>query len=126
MSETPREDFASRRDALSGEIARQRGELATAYRNLEKPIHYAEVGMKGFGFLRQNQWLFVAMPTIASVGLTLFNVWRGKKEPKVVRVADAVPPISNPAEHLKRPLAVWVGRAYQLYKLYRKVRTYLP
>ena len=50
------EDFSERRGLLSAEIARQRGELAEAYRNLEKPIHYAEYGLRGFGFLRKNPW----------------------------------------------------------------------
>jgi hypothetical protein len=126
MNLTPHEDFTLHRDELVRQIASQRGELAAAYRNLEKPIHYAEVGMKGLGFLRQNQWLFVAAPTVVSVGLTLFNAWRGKKAPKVVPVKGAVQPIPNLAEGSKKPLAVWVGRAYQLYQLYRKVRTFIP
>ena len=53
------ENFAERRGILSAQIARQRGELAEAYRNIEKPIHYAEYGMRGFGFLRKNPWVFV-------------------------------------------------------------------
>lgn len=125
MTQPLAEDFATRRDELSRQIAIQRRELAEAYRQLEKPLHYAEYGMKGIGFLRQNQWLFVAAPTVVSVLMSVFGAVRGKRK-TVAPVPGAVKPIPNPAENSKRPIAVWLGRAVQLYQLYRRVRTFLP
>jgi hypothetical protein len=122
VNEDFQKDFETRRQTLAAQIARQRGELAEAYQNLEKPIHYAEFGMRGFGFLRKNQWLFIAAPTVVSVLFSVFGAIRGRQVVK--KVPGAVPPIPNPAEASKKPLAVWAGRALQLYQLYRRVRPF--
>lgn len=118
----PDEDFTTRRERLTAQIARQRGELAQAYRSLEKPIRYAEYGLRGFGFLRANPWVIAAVPAGFSI---LSNLWgfRKKKSSK-----------SNPVEHSSsqkseekmKPLKAWFGRAVQLYQLYRRVRHYFP
>src|SRR5882757_9887292 len=72
------ESMDMRRKFLADQIARQRGELASAYRNLEKPIHYAEYGMRGFGFVRKNPWVFAAVPAVISIGSTLLGLKKKK------------------------------------------------
>src|SRR5476649_2886308 len=74
----PGENFAERRGLLAAQIARQRGELAEAYRNIEKPIHYAEYGMRGFGFVRKNPWIFAAAPAVVSIASTLVGLKQKK------------------------------------------------
>jgi len=119
MSETY-PDFAERRRHLIAEIARQRGELAEAYRNLEKPIHYAEYGLRGVGFLRNNPWIFLALPAVASTASTVFGL-RKKK-----------PPTPAPVErHSETRPKGWTGHVmalgghgWRLYKLYRRIRPY--
>ena len=124
----PEESLAERRRFLVAQIARQRGELAEAYRNLEKPIHYAEYGMRGLGFFRKNAWIFVAAPTVLNIATTLFGLTRKKKIPKVApRTRQPIPP---PAEDEARPrnwkdLAVTVGRnGLRLYQIYKRIRPY--
>jgi len=122
MSTAPEElDFATRREQLAMEIARQRGELAQAYRNLEKPIHYAEFGMRGFGFIRQNPWIFAAAPALVSILSSLFGL-RKKKSSKSAPSQEQ----NIHAEKPKGRIKVWTGRAWELYQLYRRVRSFLP
>jgi len=113
------EDFATRRVLLSAEIARQRGELAQAYQNLAKPIHYAENGMRAFGFLRQNPWVFMAVPSVLSILSTVFG-WRKQKAIKPAQQQAAAPKPTG----IKGKLTTWGGYAWQLVQLYRRVRPY--
>ena len=73
MSE-PGESMDQRRAHLAAQIARQRGELAAAYRNLAKPIQYAEYGVRGFGFLRANPWVLTLVPALVSITSTVVGV----------------------------------------------------
>src|SRR5471030_73291 len=79
-------DFITHRAQIVAEIARQRGELAQAYRQLEKPIRYTEYGMKGFGFIRQNPWIMTAAPALLGSLPSIFSLvssafgWRKKKK----------------------------------------------
>jgi hypothetical protein len=111
------EDFAERRRHLIAEIARQRGELATAYRNLEKPIHYAEYGLRGFGFLRKNSWVFVAAPAVFSVASTLLGLRKGKS-------AKPSPHIEEGPKGLGGHLVRLGGHGWRLYKFYRRARRF--
>ena len=115
----PREDFAERRGLLVAQIARQRGELAEAYRNLEKPIHYAEYGMRGFGFLRKNPWVIVTVPAVFSIASTLLGLRKKKSSapPPVQRQS-----IENEPKGFKKHLVTWGGHGWRLYKLYRQLR----
>ncbi|MCE0483394.1 MAG: YqjK-like family protein [Methylacidiphilales bacterium] len=111
------EDFSVRRARLIAQIAQQRGELAAAYQNLERPIHYAEYGMRGFGFLRQNPWIFMAVPAVVSIAGTLLGSRKGKG-----KTATAV---AAPVQQQKqKPLRKWAGYAWELFQLYRRVRPY--
>src|SRR5271168_124145 len=103
------ETITERRVRLAGEIARQRMELAQAYRNLEKPIHYAEYGLRGFGFLRKNPWVFAAVPAAFSIASTLFSL-RKRKTPRTASVQHPTVPKSGETQ---KPLKIWLGRAAQ-------------
>jgi hypothetical protein len=124
----PEESLTERRKFLSAQIARQRAELALAYHNLEKPIHYAEYGMRGLGFFRKNAWIFVAAPTVLNIATTLFGFTRKKKNPKVAPLARQQVPIPADAEIRPRnwkDLAVTAGRnGLRLWQLYKRIRPY--
>jgi hypothetical protein len=113
------DDFTTRRDRLVAEIARQRGELAQAYLHLEKPIHYAEYGMRGFGFIRKNPWIFAAAPALLSIAKIVF--W-GKKK----KSSKLSPTRERAHAENKKPLQTWIRRGWQLYQLYRRARAFLP
>jgi hypothetical protein len=117
------EDWAERRRHLIAQIARQRGELADAYRNLEKPIHYAEYGLRGFGFIRKNPWVFAAAPAVFSIASTLFGL---KKQKPSKPEPSPRKSIENKPKGLTGHLVKLGGHGWRLYKLYRRVRTYLP
>jgi len=117
----PNENFAERRGLLAVQIARQRGELAEAYRNLEKPIHYAEYGMRGFGFLRKNPWFFVALPAVLSMASTFFGLRKKKSVPPPPSQPQSV---EGPPKGFLGHAAKWSGHGWQLYKFYRRIRRY--
>jgi hypothetical protein len=117
------EDFAERRRHLIAQIARQRGELADAYGNLEKPIHYAEYGLRGFGFLRKNPWVFAAAPALFSIASTLLGLKKGKSPKPEPGPRKG---IENPPKGLTGHLVKLGGHGWRLYKLYRRVRHYFP
>jgi hypothetical protein len=119
----PLDEFASRREALRAQIARQRGELAHAYRDLERPIRYAEYGMKGIGFLRSNPWIFAAVPAALSVASTLWNF--GKQKPSRPAPVQSQK-IESAPKGVKGHVRTWAGHGWRLYQLYRRVRRYLP
>ena len=116
----PLNEFAVRREVLARQIARQRGELIHAFRDLEKPITYVERGLTVLGFLRNNPWVFVAAPTALNILFQIFGLRRKPSKP----VPGAVQEIPNPTEHSRSPLMRWGGRALQAYQLYRRVRPY--
>src|SRR5471030_1533696 len=94
-------DFITHRAQIVAEIARQRGELAAAYRDLEKPIRYTEYGMRGFGFLRSNPWIFVAVPAVFSVASNLLGLGR---KPSSRPAHGRTPKIENEPKGLKKTL----------------------
>jgi len=114
-------DFASRREFLAAQIARQRVELAQAYRQLEKPFHYAEYGVKGFSFIRNNPWIVAVAPAVFGLVLKGF----GKKKSPAPK-PEQRQSISSEPKGIKEHAVVWSGRAWQLYQLYRRVRHLLP
>jgi hypothetical protein len=115
------ESFASRRERLALEIERQRTELAFAYRNLEKPIHYAEYGLRSFGFLRKNTWVFTAVPAVFSITSTLFGLKKIvslKAEPRQRKNMER--PVKGFSGHALK----WAGHGWRLFRLYRRVRPF--
>jgi hypothetical protein len=117
------ENFAERRGLLAAQIARQRGELAEAYRNLEKPIHYAEYGMRGFGFLRKNPWVFVAVPAVFNLTSTLLGL---KKKKSLKPAPSRRQSLENKPGGWKKHVVTLGQNGWRLYQLYRRIRTYLP
>jgi hypothetical protein len=119
----PQDNFESRRELLAAQIAQQRVELAQAYRRLEKPLHYAESGLRGAGFIRNNPWIWVAAPALFSFLLTNF----GRKQKKSSQPqSNQGQPSGDEPKGIKKHAVVWGGRAWQLYQLYRRVRHLLP
>jgi len=117
------ENFAERRGLLAAEIARQRGELAEAYRNIAKPIHYAEYGLRGFGFLRKNPWVVAAVPAVVSIASTLLGLKKklsSKPLPKRRQDLEARP------KGILGHAVKWGGHGWRLFKIYRRVRRYFP
>ena len=122
MSIPSSESLAERRALLTAQIALQRGALAEAYRNLAKPIQYGENAMRGFGFLRENSWVFVAVPAVFSVASSLLGL--RKKKP-------AKPSLRQRQEMEGRPKGFvghavrWGGHGWRLFRLYRRLRHFL-
>ena len=116
--------MAERRAHLAAEIARQRGDLAVAYRNLEKPILYTEYGLKGFGFIRQNPWVLTAIPAALSVSSTIFGLVRNKSAKPAARPKERMD--ERRSKGIIGHATKWGQRGWKLFQLYRRVRTYLP
>lgn len=123
-------DLFHRRQVLIAQIESQRLELSQAYRQLEKPIHYGEQALKGFGFLRRNPWVAMAAPGIVSLlvnGLGLV-MRRGKsvvKEEPVSR-ERIIEALKAEEAKVKKPVRKWLGYAVTAFKLYRKYRPLIP
>ena len=121
------ESMTQRRAHLAAEIARQRGELATAYRNLAKPIHYTEQAMRGFGFLRQNPWVLSVVPAAFTIGSTLFGLKKSVSG-KSSRLTSSERRRLAELER-ERPPKGWGGKilkygshGWKLFKTYRRLR----
>jgi len=126
MSE-PGESMDQRRAHLAAEIARQRGELAEAYRNLAKPIQYAEHGLRGFGFLRANPWIGTLVPALFTITSSIIGVARNKPAKALPRQRQKLElEDRREAKGVVQHLAKWGGRGWKLFKLYRGVRRFLP
>jgi hypothetical protein len=117
------ENFAERRGLLAAEIARQRGELAEAYRNLEEPIHYAEYGLRGFGFLRKNPWVIAAVPAVVSIGSTLLGLKKKISSHPLPRQRQSIE--ARPKGVLGHAVK-WGGHGWRAFQFYRRVRRYFP
>jgi hypothetical protein len=129
MTHPEDESMDQRRARLAAEIARQRGEFASAYQNLSKPIHYAENAMRGFGFLRQNPWIITTVPAAFSIVSTLLGLRKGKSSPKrklSLRERRELEEVERKPRTVVGHVAKWGGRGLKLFKLYRRVRHFLP
>jgi hypothetical protein len=127
----PHENLVDRRRHLIAEIARQRGEFAEAYRNLHKPIHYAENAMRGFGFLRENAWIFSAVSTTVTVGSTLLGLLGlGKAKPSEMTKAERKRLAELERERLPKGFAgkliKWGGHGFRAFKVYRRIKRFIP
>jgi hypothetical protein len=117
------ESIHERRTRLALEIARQRRELGQSFSNLEKPIHYAEYGLRGFGFLRKNAWIFTAVPAVFSIGSTLIGLRKlTKSEPRLSR--REMRKIDRTPKGLLGHALKWGGHGWKLFRLYRRVRPF--
>jgi hypothetical protein len=127
----PGESADHRRTRLAAEIARQRIDLVVAYRNLGKPLSYTENAMRGFGFLRDNSWIFSAVPATLSIGSALFSLigW-GTRKPSALTRSERQRLAELERERLPKGFAgklmKWGGHGFKIFKLYRRVRRLLP
>jgi len=125
-----RHDLFLKRQTLIAQIESQRMELRQAYCQLEKPIHYGEQALKGFGFLRRNPWVAMAAPGVTSL---LFSgigalIRRGKPVPKVEPIGreQIIEALRTEEAKAKKPLRKWIGYAYKAFQLYRRYRPLIP
>ena len=127
----PEDSLHDRRRHLIAQIARQRGELADAYRNLHKPIEMGESGLRAFGFVRQNAWIFTAIPASLNVVTFLFGL-------KSLIAGKPAKPTASQRQAVERDLekkrprsllghaAHWGGHGWRVYKIYQRIKKYLP
>jgi hypothetical protein len=123
------EPFHVRRERLAVQISKQRGELAAAYQQLEKPIRYTEYGMRGFGFIRNNPWVVTAVPAVFSLASTLFGLKKKKSAPVGRKGQAAEAAATGPMTKMGRVSQMTmtgVEQALRAYNLYRRVRSFLP
>jgi hypothetical protein len=119
-------DMAERRRHLIAQIARQRGELAQAYRNLEAPLHYAEYGLRGFGFLRKNPWVLTVIPAAMSITSTVVGLVRNKPAKVAPRQRQSLRhDLEKESKGWKKHAVTWGKRGWKVFKLYRRFRHYL-
>jgi hypothetical protein len=123
--------MSAQREALVARIALQRTELAAAYHALEKPIHYAEMGLRGFGFLKRYPWIAIAAPSALSMLFSTLSFVLHKGRPARDKIDDEQKRelhrlVEQAEERRRKPLARWVGYAFQAFRTYRKLRTFIP
>jgi hypothetical protein len=124
--------FEERRHHLAAEIARQRGDLAQAYHNLAKPIHYAEYGLRGFGFLRKNPWVLTVVPAVFSISSTVIGLIRGQQPAKSKLTRGSQRQRLDREIEKEKPRGIfghalhYGAHGVRLFKLYRRFRRYLP
>ena len=129
-------EYSERRDQLARQIAGQRRELAEAYRDLGKPLFYAQSGIKGVQIVRQNAWLIALAPSVIGIvngllGLRkkdapkrgLFDFWKKQAGTPQEEAAE----IESRARRRARPLLRrLIGHGVTAFKLYRKIRPFIP
>jgi hypothetical protein len=120
------ESMDQRRAHLAAQIARQRGELDLAYRNLAKPIQYGENALHGFGFLRRNPWVLSVVPAVFSIGSTVLGLRKGKSPKPSRSQRQELERLERRPKTFVGHAAKWGGHGWRLFKLYRRLRHYLP
>ena len=133
------ETLAEKQRRLAGDIARQRTQLAGAYRDIAKPILYTEYGLRGMGFLRSNPWILTIIPASLSTTTSVLAIIRaftsGKPLPKKAKwfgsaERDAEREAERDVKRGKKTIAdkllKWSGHGWRLFRIYRRVRKYLP
>jgi hypothetical protein len=133
------ETLAEKQQRLSADIARQRTQLAAAYRDIAKPVLYAEYGLRGFGFLRQNPWILTIVPASLSTTTSLIALVRNfipaKAAPKKAKWfgragRGAEREVDRDEKRAKKSLLdhakTWGGHGWKAYKLFKRVRKYFP
>jgi hypothetical protein len=121
------ENLPARRQILIAQIESQRMELGQAYRQLEKPIHYGELALQGFGFLRKNPWVAMAAP--GGTGLLFsglgFLLRRGKPPEVQIDHEKLLKALKAEEAKAKKPAMKYLGYGVALFKLYRRLRPFL-
>jgi hypothetical protein len=137
------ETLAEKRRRLAADIARQRTQLAGAYRDIAKPILYTEYGLRGMGFLRSNPWILTIVPASLSTTTSVLAIVRaltsGKPLPKKAKwfgsakrdaERDAERAAERDVKRVKKSVLdhalKWSGHGWKAYRIYRRIRKYLP
>ena len=121
--------LSDKRQKLSEQIARQRTELAVAYRGLIKPFQYADTSVVALNALRKNGWLISMAPSVVSLVFSFFG-WEKKGKPSLLGRLRGNTKGAAKEESVKqvsragKPLARWGARAWSAFQVYRKVRPY--
>jgi hypothetical protein len=120
------DNLNERRRELAAQIARQRGEFTEAYRNLAKPIQYAEYGLRGFGFIRQNPWVFSVLPAFITVTTSLIGIIRNKpaKRSRAPKWGEDERRAEKASKSIGGHIVKWGGRGWKLFRLYGRLRKY--
>jgi len=119
--------LAGRRQVLIAQIAAQRLALGQAYRQLEKPIHYGEMALQGFGFLRKNPWIAMAAPGVTGLLFSgvKFLLQRGKPKPELrIDHEKLIKALKADEAKAKKPALKYLGYALKAVQLYRRLRPY--
>ncbi len=133
MSES--ESLAEKQRRLAADIARQRTQIAAAYRDIAKPVLYTEYGLRGMGFLRQNPWILTVIPASLSTTTSVLAIIRaltgGKAAPKKAkRFGRAEREVERDAKREKKSvgshLLKWGGHGWKAFRIYRRIRKYFP
>lgn len=111
-----KEDYAARRAQLSAQITLQRAELGQAWEQLKTPIHYTETGIRAFAFLRNNSWIFAAIPAVFSITSFFFGRKKNKVAPVQTHSAE------KPDKGFFRKM---VGHATNAFHFYRRVKPFI-
>ncbi len=129
------ESPSQKRARLTAEIARQRTQLAAAYRDIAKPVLYTEYGLRGMGFLRQNPWILTIIPAGLSSTTSALAIFRyflpGKTEPKKAKwFGRAERETEREAKRGKKSFTdhavKWGRHGWKAFRLYRRFRKFLP
>ena len=126
-----RESLADKQRRLAADIARQRSQFAQAYRDIERPVHYGEQALRGLGFIRQNAWIFTAVPATLSITTTIINLLRNKPAKASSKrgkwfARDAEREVRRESKSLAGHFLKWGGHGWRLFRLYRRVRKFFP
>jgi hypothetical protein len=130
-------EYSERRVQLARQISGQRRELAEAYRDLCKPLSYAQTGIKGVQMLRENAWLIALAPSAIGIVSGLLGLRKKKEAPKrglfdfwkkkAGTPEEEAAGMESAADHRARPLLRrLIGHGVTAFKLYRRVRPFIP
>jgi hypothetical protein len=119
--------LSQRRQLLVAQIESQRLELGQAYRQLEKPIHYGEMALQGFGFLRKNPWIAMAAPGVTGLLFSGFKflIERGKPKPELkIDHEKLLKALKAEEAKAKKPAMKFLGYGLKAFQLYRRLRPF--
>jgi hypothetical protein len=123
------ETLTQKQRRLADDIARQRGEFAQAYQNLQTPIRYGEQALRGFGFLRQNPWVLTVVPAAFSITSSIIGMFRRRPVKSSTRRAkgfarDAERDTERESKSLAGHVMKWGGHGWRLFRLYGRARKF--
>ena len=125
--------LSERRKYLSEKIARERIDLAVAYRGLIKPFQIVDKGIVGINLLRKNTWLLALAPSAVGLLFSFFGLEKKKKpgllgrlRGKAARSTDLDEERAEIVAKAKKPISRWGRRAWAAFQMYRKVRPFFP